>query len=306
MKWDGRTVGLTTVKHVGDSLALSCAVANLKKVCPGVGVVYSGVHPEVFANSPDVSLKGQVDAAFKVVYTDFGASHFGAVKWSLCEGFTRSLGGWLGMDIPFDIKVPVLYLSDEEKARYAKEPYAGCVVLNSNIQPYCLTKGYPWWREVVRLLPGATFVLIGSGNPNEHRMDAAGLANVVDLRGRTTLRDLMALVSVCGCVLSPASAVVHIAAALGRPSVVVIGARESRRFTDYPGALHVHSRCVCGGDTWSGSCGCTRFKFSDARAELVCPRPVPYRGWSYPACMLSIAPESVVSAVESQLRLQDK
>lgn len=301
MKWDGKTIGLTTVKHVGDSLALSCAVDNLKRAFPGVNVSYQGVHPEVFANNDQVVVGGPADLVLKVTYTDFGTSHFGAVKWSLCEGFTRSLAQWLQVDIPFAAKVPRLVLSEEEKSRYDSEQYRGAVVLNSNIQGYCVTKGYPWWREVVELMPDARFILIGADSPVERRIDAGGLSNVLDMRGRTTLRDLMALVSVCGCVLSPASAVVHIAAALGRPSVVVIGARESRRFTDYPGALHVHSRCVCGGGTWSGSCGCTRFKFSDAKPELVCPRPVQYQGWAYPECMVSIPPESVADAVKRQL-----
>lgn len=53
-----------------------------------------------------------------------------------------------------------------------------------------------------------------------------------DLRGKTELRDLIALVAVAGRILSMDSAMLHIAAMLGRPTVALFGGIEPLSRTD--------------------------------------------------------------------------
>jgi len=80
------------------------------------------------------------------------------------------------------------------------------------------TKELPaeWVSQVVRSLPEVRWVVVGRGIP-------LGLEGVVDLTGRTDLRELLWLLREAAFVLSTDSGPMHLVAALGRPLAVVFG-----------------------------------------------------------------------------------
>lgn len=90
------------------------------------------------------------------------------------------------------------------------------------------------WGELIRALaaPGETVVL--TGGPDERALTAAIAAGarrpVLDLAGRTELGALAALLARCRLVLGPDSGPLHLAVALGRPSVHLFGPAAAERF----------------------------------------------------------------------------
>ena len=77
---------------------------------------------------------------------------------------------------------------------------------------------------------GLAVVLVGETKPSRSPMHRS----VVDLRGRTDLRDLIAILAHARIVLSNDSAPVHLAAALGVPVVAIGGGGMPARYLPYP------------------------------------------------------------------------
>ncbi|NJD61931.1 MAG: lipopolysaccharide heptosyltransferase II, partial [Deltaproteobacteria bacterium] len=77
---------------------------------------------------------------------------------------------------------------------------------------------------------GASVVLMGSGPemPLSAEVEAAMRRRPVNLAGRTTVRELMALLSLCGFLVTNDSGPMHIAAALGVPLAAVFGPTDWR------------------------------------------------------------------------------
>ena len=120
-----------------------------------------------------------------------------------------------------------------------------------------------WWpkesfQEVVRLLRDEVlFVQVGA---NEHFHPP--LEGVLDLRGRTDLRQLVRLVYHADGILCPVTVHMHLAAAVEskpggprlRPCVVVAGGREAPHWEAYPGHQFLHTvgalPCCAEGGCW--------------------------------------------------------
>lgn len=78
-------------------------------------------------------------------------------------------------------------------------------------------------REVTRAT-GGRWILFGGGNDRSLAASlAAGLPGSLDLSGRTSLRELMAVLSACSVLLTNDTGPMHVAAALGVPVVVPFG-----------------------------------------------------------------------------------
>jgi lipopolysaccharide heptosyltransferase I len=88
------------------------------------------------------------------------------------------------------------------------------------------TKLWPWryFQELVDSMPGQRFVVVGEGP--WFPLEGPGL---VDLRGRLGLDELVTVLAGAQTVLSTDSGPAHIAAALGRPTLVLFGATDWRR-----------------------------------------------------------------------------
>ena len=89
------------------------------------------------------------------------------------------------------------------------------------------TKLWPWryFQDLVDSMPGHRFAVVGEGP--WFPLDAPG--RLLDLRGRLSLPQLVAVLDSAQAVLSTDSGPAHIAGALGRPTVVLFGATDWRR-----------------------------------------------------------------------------
>jgi ADP-heptose:LPS heptosyltransferase len=78
----------------------------------------------------------------------------------------------------------------------------------------------------------ATFMLIGTNNKKPLKVNDN--CSVVDLRGKTSLYNLPAILAKCALVIGNESGPIHIANAVGAPSISIMGGGHFNRFVPYP------------------------------------------------------------------------
>lgn len=131
------------------------------------------------------------------------------------------------------------------------------------------------------------------------------LRGVIDLRGRTDLRQLVRLIHHAQGVLCPVTCAMHLAAAVEtrpgrarcRPCVVIAGGREPAHWEAYPGHQFLHTigglSCCAAGGCWKASI------HPDPNANDGRPNHcVEVRG-ALPRCMDMIQPAQVIRAIET-------
>lgn len=139
------------------------------------------------------------------------------------------------------------------------------------------------------------------------------LRNVIDMVGRTDLRQMVRLMWHADGVICPVTMFMHLAAAVEtrpgrpqhRPCVVVAGGREPPHWEAYPHHqfLHTNGALPCCDD---GGCWKSRVEplgDGDEKDGSLCLRPVTLRsGRRLPQCLDMISAADVIRAVENYLR----
>jgi ADP-heptose:LPS heptosyltransferase len=161
------------------------------------------------------------------------------------------------------------------------------------------------WQAVVDALCGQVrFVQVGDA-----RHYHPALKGVLDLRGETSLRDLIHLVYHAQGVVCPVTLLMHLAAAVEskpgasstRPCVVVAGGREPATWEAYPGHRFLHTigqlPCCATGGCWRARSVPLGDGDSKDLPQHLCVDVVN----NLPHCMHLITPEQVTAAVQSYL-----
>lgn len=127
------------------------------------------------------------------------------------------------------------------------------------------------WRALLaRLGPRAGVIELGEAQVTT---DAPMPGTYVDLRGRTSVAELVAAIAAADLYVGPISGPAHIAAAAGTPSVVIYGGYEPPALTEYPGRIGLGSNVSC------------------APCWLTTPCPYGHK------CLRAIAPQTVEAAI---------
>lgn len=191
------------------------------------------------------------------------------------------------LGVPLSISEPKLYLSSQEK---------------KEVRTLLDTLKIPQNALLVGINPGAAYgaakcwipkrfqevALKLLDNPNVHILffgDAATVPLIdricqslperaMNLAGKTSLRELVALIGECKAFLTNDSGPMHIASALGTPLVALFGSTSDVRTGPYKGGTVIHKRTSC------SPCG-----------QRICP--IDFR------CMKEIQVKEVVQAVQS-------
>jgi len=138
------------------------------------------------------------------------------------------------------------------------------------------------------------------------------LKNVIDLRGRTDLRQATRLMYHAEGVVCPVTMFMHLAAAvetkpgrpINRPCVVVAGGREPSQWEAYPHHQFLHTNgclpCCDNGGCWKSRI--TALGNGDEQDNSLCLRPVKLAsGRMIPQCMDMIEAHHVIEAIERYL-----
>ncbi len=164
-----------------------------------------------------------------------------------------------------------------------------------------------WWQteryqEVIDYFRGKILFVQVGGYGHHHPK----LQGVIDLRGQTTLRELVRLVYHAQGVLCSVTALMHLAAAVEtrpgrsalRPCVVVAGGREPAHWEAYPGHQFIHSNgaLACGGQGGCWKDRIARLHDGDRRDRpgRLCHNLVN----GLPRCLDLITPAEVIRRVE--------
>lgn len=290
-----RKILLRTHNHLGDIVILSGAAHHFRAAHPEYIFTNDSRYREVFQNSPDFDLGGGWEG--KPVTVDYrlhgGNEHTGnhgslvnGALWAICRG--------LGLPPPEIDDSRCCYLP-EPKASIPDE-WRGVIVLNANCQECSTVKLYPYWQRVVASLPQHRFALIGGTEARDICAEVAG-PSVLNLRGKTSYQQLFRLVKEASLVVSPSSAVVHIASAYGVPCLCVSGASEPVALTRYPNVRHLWGECEGRRCRYDEHHGCRHFR---AREDS-CERTLAIDGRTYARCIASLPSERVSEAIAGML-----
>jgi ADP-heptose:LPS heptosyltransferase len=233
------------------------------------------------------------------------------VPYHAIHGYIDSLGEQLEIEIrATEFKGDIYLSSDEERA-----PSAVAQLVGQEVPYWIVAAGgkydipIKWWesgryQQVVDAFEGRILFVQVGGKDDYH----PGLKGVIDLRGRTSVRELVLLVHHAQGVLCGVTGLMHLAAAVPvrdpkaglRPCVVVAGGREPSHWEAYPHHQFIHTigalPCCATGGCWKSHpvsspprAGGERVKRGSLCTNLV---------GELPRCMDMITPEDVVRRIE--------
>jgi len=280
--------------------------------CKRVGDRFHYYHSDGFEDSPngpgfrDDSLlfmvtpqEGTPDPVemYDVGYRDINNSGWSGRHFS--TAYHMELEQLLGVRVPQTDLRPDLHLSDKERSwvNQVEETtgYAGpfWLIAAGHKHDFPVKQwGFErWWKLVDLLQDRVQFVQIGHEAGPNHSQPAFD-KRVINLVGKTDLRQLIRLVYHAQGVVCHVSLPMHLAAAFGKPCVVIAGGREAPRWEMYPDHrfLHTNGQLPCCGYDGCWMTG----RNPDAGQNKKCKNMV----GGDPRCMAMISPEQVAKEIE--------
>lgn len=266
--------------------------------------------PALWENNPYLTRLNPYDPETTVVTCDIPlVDHSNEVPSHCLHGFIDFLNHYWGTSVqPTECRGDIHISRHEQMSPSPLENIAG-----GKIPFWLLSAGgkydntIKWWdhrryQAVVDHFRGRIqFVQVG--HETDHHPKLSG---VIDLRGKTSLRELVRLVYHAQGVLCGVTGLMHLAAAVpvppgrisNRPCVVIAGGRESPHWEAYPGHQFIHTvgalSCCAAGGCWRAR----TLPLGDGRAE---DKPenlcADVRG-NLPRCMDLISAEAVIGRIE--------
>ncbi len=306
---------LRNFQSAGDIVMLTAAVRDLHRCYPGrFATDVRTSCPDLWLGNPWLTPMPDDEPGVRVIDCHYPIIHeSNQAPWHFLFGFTEFLNDELGLRVQPTEHRGDIHLTQEEREWFARVEEA-----RGEARPFWLFASggkwdytIKWWaaeryQQVVDHFRGRIdFVQVGESH--HHHPDVRG---VVDLRGRTTLRQLVRLMYHAQGAISAVSLLMHLAAAVevkpgmpkSRPCVVIAGGREPPHFTAYPHHQFIHTvgalRCCDAGGCWkSRTLPLGDGDPKDAPAEL-CVDVV----GSLPRCMDMIGAHEVIRRVEMYFR----
>lgn len=297
----------------GDILTLTAAVESLHSTYPGEFVTDVRTScPAIWEHNPHVTPlpNGNDVRIIECKYPSIHHSNQRAVPF--IAGYTQHLGEQLGRPLQLTVNKPTLYLTHEEKTwvnQICQDITKGVNVpfwlINAGTKSDYTAKQWPVesFQEVINQTRGRVlWVQIGECHPSHFHPD---LKNVIDLRGKTDLRQLIRLAWHAQGGLGGVTLLQHLCAAHERPYVCLLGGREPNIWTSYPKQRTMH---VIG--SYSLPCcqmsACWRSRVvsmndGDPKNQSLCERPVYGLQRAVGECMTRITPQEVVAAIVGYL-----
>lgn len=307
-----RKLILVNNQSPGDVTMLTAAMRDLHAGYPARFVTdVRGKCPDLWLHNPHLTPLGEDDSEVRVIHCRYPLiNRSNDWPYHFLHGFIHFLNRELRLAIrPRAIKGDI-HLSEAER----QMPSIVQTIIGQDLPFWIVTAGgkrdytIKWWSAeryqavVDALRKKVLFVQVGQDE--DHHPPLQG---VLDLRGKTTLRELVMLMHHAQGVLCPVTAAMHLAAAVPikpgapklRPCVVVAGGREPPHWECYPNHQFIHtvgmlSCCETG--------GCWRKRTvplgdGDHRdlPENLCQQVA---AGPLPRCMDMITPDEVVRRIE--------
>lgn len=302
----------------GDVVMLTAAVRDLHVHYPGQFLIDVRTPcPQLWENNPHLTRIEDNDPDAESIVCEYPLIHRSNQEpWHFLHAFGAFLARQLGLPHvnPTAFKGDI-HLSDEERGWISQvqevkgvdEPF--WIVVNGGKSDFTAK----WWsparmQDVIdHFKDQVQFVQVGELG-HHHPL----LNNVLDLRGKTDLRQLVRLVYHSSGVICPVTLLMHLAAAVpmrsdrrppkNRPAVVIAGGREPPHWEAYPHHQFLHSvgtlPCCDDGGCWKSR----TFPLSDGELsdQSLCVDPV--ESSRLPRCLHEITSSDVIRAVGRFIR----
>lgn len=309
----GTRLLLKTDQAPGDAVAMTAAIYSLHRAHPGKYVTaVESYWPDVFEHNPDVPVHvvptGEPCRDPDVLEV---AMHYPAIHQSnergihFMQGWCEFLGSALGVSVPLLTNRPRLYFD-------SPEPKVGNFwLVCSGGKSDFTTKlwGQRNYQDVVSSLRGeVNFVQVGGSRPVVPWRESTlcsqedshpRLTGATDMVGKTSLRELFELTRRARGVLCGVSLLMHVAAALEKPAIVVAGGREPVAWNAYPKQQYVHTVGALPCRDVRGQNGaCWRYRTVPLGDGAVMDRDTCQRpAGDIPECMKIITPAEIAGLV---------
>lgn len=297
----------------GDIVVLTAAVRDLHRRYPGKFLTDVRTnHPQVWSHNPHITPISDHDPEAEIIDCHYPLiSQSNQLPHHFLEGYIDYLNRKLSLDIRLtefrgDIHLRVDELTQatplEERFGYRGKYW---LVASGGKRDFTIK----WWDQrryqqvVNRLHDRIQFVQVGAAGDFHPELDG-----VLDLRGRTDLRQLIRLIYHADGIICPVTSLMHLAAAVPtpsgnrlRPCIVVAGGREPVHWEAYPGHQFLHTigllRCCATGGCWRARTKPLNDGSDFNEERFLCVDVV----GSLPHCMDMITADEVVRSVESVL-----
>lgn len=304
----------------GDITMLTAAVRDLHRAHPGkFETAVDTSCSELWENNPYITERSGVYEEIQADYPLVNSSNTNA--YHFIHGFAQDLEDKLGVRIPVTDMKGDIYLSDEERGWISTLEEIGIkddfwiIVAGGKFDFTAKWWNPDFYQDVVDHFKGKiTFVQTGDAGHFHPQ-----LRGVVNLIGKTDLRQFIRLVYHSVGVLCPVTFAMHAAAAVptreGRPKnracVVVAGGREPQQWEAYPHhrflSLNGALPCCDNGGCWKSRC--TKVGDNDDKDNDLCfypvtintktPLPPAIKELNIAKCMNMITPADVIKSIEN-------
>jgi ADP-heptose:LPS heptosyltransferase len=303
---------LKNFQSPGDIVMLTAAVRDLHEQYPNRFVTDTRTAcSALWENNPYITALDDGDSNIRIIYCHYPLIHSSNERPThFVSGFIEYLNAQLRLNIVPSRFYGFIVLSDAEKSWYSQVHE----VVGEDIPFWIIVAGgkfdytIKWWdhrryQEVVdyfrdRIL----FVQVGE-QTDYHPL----LNNVLDLRGKTDLRQFVRLMFHAQGVLCPVTFPMHLAAAVEmkdnqggrtRPCVVIAGGREPPSWEAYPHHQFIHTcgalRCCRSGGCWRSRTVPLGDGSENDRPDAICVDVIN----GLPRCMDLISSRTVIERIE--------
>lgn len=299
----------------GDVVMLTAAIRDLHRAYPGRFVTDVRTScPALWENNPYLTPLDVKDPSVRSMVCHYPLiQQCNTAPYHFIHGFIEYLNEQRGLRIrPTEFKGDI-HLSEEERARPSlveqtlghARPY--WIVAAGGKYDYTIK----WWHRrrwqavIDHFKDQIFFVQIG-----EQGHYHPPLKGVLDLRGKTTLRELIRLVYHADGILCPVTLHMHLAAAVPLPPgrtrlrhcVVIAGGREPAHWEQYPGHQFLHTigqlECCATGGCWKSRTVALGDGAALDAPEALCRQVMPS---GLPRCMDMITSDFVCHSIQTSL-----
>ena len=305
----------------GDILMLTAAVRELKYQYPHFHIDVDTSHPELWYNNPYITklnwIKDLTTNEIKTTeeLTIINCNYNEAINKSnnrpyhFIHGYCQHLEDKLNIKLRLKKSTGSIFLSEEEKEKdiirektgWDKEYWLFNAGAKSDVEVKRWNPIYS--QEVVDHFKNKIqFIQVGN-----YRDWHLPLKNVINLIGKTSIRELVLATHKAQGVLTPTSFLMHLSAAIKtkmndevaiKPTVVIMGGREPVNWERYEGHINLNTigqmDCCAAGGCWKSKL------IKEKDTDTLCKYPIEVKNELYIAkCMMSITPKKVIAAIES-------
>jgi ADP-heptose:LPS heptosyltransferase len=302
---------LRNFQSLGDIVMLTAALRDLHKCYPDRFVTDIRTPcNQLWENSPYITSLDEKDPGVTVLECEYPLIHQSNQRpFHFIHGFVQFFNEKLNLQIkPTEFRGDI-HVSPEEKSWFSQVRE----VVEQDVPFWIIVAGgkndftIKWWdqrrfQEVVDRFRGKIlFVQVGEKGHTHPPLDG-----VLDLRGKTDLRQLVRLVYHSQGVLCPVTSLMHLAAAIevkgglpkNRPCVVVAGGREPSQWEAYPHHQFIHTNgslmCCDHGGCWKSRTVPLGDGDEKDRPENLCVDVV----GNLPHCMHMITADQVIQRIQ--------